>query len=128
LAACAANQPATQPAQATPQAQLMQQMLADIDRVRAFVYGGGSQNDATNAANDLVSSSNRLAELFPPAQASVDYVDMSPQRARAAPAAMHTAASLLLAAVATGDRAAVGNALGNTERNGCGACHLSSSR
>jgi hypothetical protein len=114
--------------QPTPQGQSMQQMLADVESVRAFVYGSGTLGEADKAAADLVSWSRRMAELFPPGQASTDYVDMSPERARDAPAAMSRAADLLLAAVRTGKRPAIGDQLTQTERDGCGFCHLSGSR
>jgi hypothetical protein len=105
----------------------MQLMLADIDQLRGFVYGNGTQAEAENAANDLVSWSNRMGELFPPGQASVDYVDMSSERARNAPAAMSRTAGSLLRTVRTGNRSAIGDQLALTERDGCGYCHLSGS-
>lgn len=114
--------------QPTVQAQSMAVMLVDIDQVREFVYGGGSQDAARNAADDLVSWSARMAELFPPGQASTDYVDMSPQRVRDAPAAMSRTAESLRAAVRTGNRAIIGDQLARAEKDGCGACHLSNTR
>lgn len=73
----------------------MQHMLADIDQIRAFVYGSGTQSDANAAAADLMSWSQRMSELFPPGQASTEYVDMSPERVRGAPAAMSRTAERL---------------------------------
>ena len=64
-----------------------------------------------------------MAALFPPGQASVDYVDMSPERAKGAPAAMNRTALALQSAVRTGDRAAVTQRLAQTEQDGCGSCH-----
>jgi hypothetical protein len=125
LASC--NPPPPHAGQPTLQGQSMQQMLADIHEVRAFVYGGSSQDNAEKAANDLTAWSKRLTELFPPGQATTDYVDMSPARLAAAPAAMTRSAQQLLAAVRTGNRQAIGDQLGHTEREGCGACHLSGS-
>jgi hypothetical protein len=106
----------------------MQHMLGDVDQIREFVYGGGSQPAAQQAADDLVSWSARISELFPPGQASADYVDMSPERVRGAPAAMTQAADSLRAAVRTGNRAVIGDQLARTERGGCGFCHLSGTR
>jgi hypothetical protein len=103
----------------------MQLMLADIEQIRSFVYGSSTQADANKAAIDLVSWSQRMAVLFPPGQTSQDYVDMSPERVRGAPAAMARTADLLLTAVRTGQRPAVGDQLAQTERDGCGVCHLS---
>ena len=103
-------------------------MLADINRIRGFVYGSGDQSEAENDARSLVSWSEKMAELFPPGQASTDYVDMSSERAREAPAAMRRAAGLLLSAVRTGSRSATGDQLALVERDGCGFCHLGGSR
>ncbi len=105
----------------------MQHMLAEINQIRTFAYGSGNQHEAETAAVDLVSWSGRMAELFPPGQASVDYVDMSPERARGAPAAMSNSANLLLESVRTGSRPAITAQLAQTERNGCGYCHLTGS-
>ncbi|HEY7577450.1 MAG TPA: cytochrome c [Acetobacteraceae bacterium] len=125
VGSCGDIGPAPHAGQPTVQAQSMQHMLADVDQIRGFVYGGGSQLAAQEAAEDLVSWSARMGELFPPGQASTDYVDMSPQRVRGAPAAMAETAESLRAAVRTGNRAAIGDRLARTEREGCGFCHLS---
>jgi hypothetical protein len=111
----------------TIQGQSMQMMLTDVERVRAYVYGDGSttRNDAETAATDLVSWSRRMGELFPPGQASTEYVDMDQARVRGAPEAMTSTAERLLTAVRTGNRAAIGDQLRTTERDGCGFCHLS---
>ena len=114
--------------QPTVQAQSMASMLADVDQIRQFVYGGGSQTSAQSAADDLVSWSARMGELFPPGQATTDYVDMSPQRVRDAPGAMSRTAESLRAVVRTGNRPAIGDQLARTEKDGCGTCHLSNTR
>jgi hypothetical protein len=111
----------------TPQAQSMQRMMADINQMRAYVYGSGTRSEAESAASELVSWSGRMRALFPPGESSAEYVDMSPERARAAPAAMERTATQLLSAVRMDDRAIIGDRLATTERYGCGACHLSSS-
>jgi hypothetical protein len=103
-------------------------MLADIDQIRAFVYGGSSQPDAIERAVDLVSWSQRMSELFPIGQASNDYVDMSLHRVRGAAEAMTRNAELLLSAVRTGRRPEIGDQLVRTEKDGCGSCHLSGTR
>jgi hypothetical protein len=127
LSGCGGVGSPSQVGQPTVQGQSMALMLADIDQIRGFVYGNGTQSEAENAANNLVSWSNRMAELFPPGQASVDYVDMSSERARKAPDAMSRTAGALLRVVRTGNRSAIGDQLAVTERDGCGFCHLSGS-
>jgi cytochrome c556 len=114
-----------QPPQPTEQARSMQSMLADVNAIRAFVYGSGKREDARAAAEDLLAWSNRLAALFPPGQASDQYVDMSAERARNAPIASRREADKLLAVVRNGKISAVGDQLIVMERSGCGACHLS---
>jgi hypothetical protein len=111
--------------QPTTQGRSMSLMLADIDQIRAFVYGSGDLNAASTAATDLVSWSGRMAELFPPGESSADYVDMSPDRVGGAAAVMTRTAESLLMAVRTGNRVAIGAKLTETERDGCGTCHRS---
>jgi hypothetical protein len=127
LGGCDSMRPPSRVGQPTVQGESMRHMLADVDQIRAFVYGGSNQGEADKAANDLVSWSNRMAELFPPGPSATDYVDMSSERARNAPAAMSRAAASLLEAVRTGNRVAIGDQLSQTERDGCGFCHLSGS-
>jgi hypothetical protein len=125
VAGCAQMGAPPHAGQLTEQGRSMEAMLADVNQIRAFTYGSGDQRSAEAAATDLVAWSNRLAELFPPGQASQDYVDMSPERARNAPVAVQRAASQLLASVHDGNRALIGGRLQQLEQNGCGACHLS---
>lgn len=125
LGGCGYKGPTAAARQPTPQAVAMEHMFADINRIRGFLYGSGSQGGATEAATDLVAWSKRMPELFPPELASQEYVDMSPERARAATEALQTNAGELLAAVEGGNHATIGDRLADTERNGCGACHLS---
>jgi hypothetical protein len=106
----------------------MDRMLADVNAVRSFVYGSGGQAEAGQAAQELLSWSRRMSELFPPGTASADYVDMSPERARGAAEAMVRTSERLLAAVHSGNRPAIGDQLAQTEREGCGACHRSTTR
>lgn len=127
LSGCGQMNQAPNAGQQSVQAQSMEHMLTDVNQIRAFVYGSGNQAETTNAAKDLVSWSNRMAELFPPGQASTDYVDMSPERVRGAPEAMKKTTNLLLAAVQTGNRTEIRDQLTRTERDGCGFCHLTPS-
>ncbi|MBV8682305.1 MAG: cytochrome c [Caulobacteraceae bacterium] len=101
----------------------MKGALADVARVRAYIYGSGSQADAAAAANQLDEFGKGLPTLFPPKSAPNEYVDMSPERVRAAPQAVTAAAQALSTAITTGERAQVAKALETMERNGCGVCH-----
>lgn len=124
LAGCADTANTPELGAPTPQAQAMQHMLADINQIRGYVYGSSNRSEATAAAADLQSWAARLEPLFPPAKASQAYVDMSLERARLAPAAMTAAAQTLAAAVRSGSLVSVAGALEASERDGCGACHL----
>src|SRR5262249_1802031 len=84
LGGCAA--PEAPISRETGQGESMQRMAADVNLIRAFVYGG-SRADARGAADDLVAWSKRIPELFPPGT-STEYVDMSPARVRNANVAM----------------------------------------
>jgi hypothetical protein len=129
LGGCSGTGASPHAGQPTLQGQSMQLMLADVDRIRSFLYGGdATQADADKAATDLLSWSRRMGELFPSGQASTDYVDMDPARVNGAPEAMTRTAEQLLAAVRTGKRPAIGDQLARAERDGCGFCHLSGYR
>ncbi len=124
LGACMAN-PTPNVIQPTPQAEAMQRMLAAVLEIRSYVYGSGTRDDANRSATDLLAWSQRIAVLFPPGQASTEYVDMSPGRVRGASEAMQRTAQVLLTTVRSGTRTAIASQLSITEREGCGFCHLS---
>jgi hypothetical protein len=124
LSGCTEN-PTPHAIQPTPQADAMQRMLANVLGIRSYVYGSGTRDEAIRSATELLDQSQRIAVLFPPGQASTEYVDMSPARVRGAAEAMPRTAQMLLTIVRSGNRAAIGNQLEITEREGCGSCHLS---
>jgi hypothetical protein len=122
LGGCMATPHAHQP---TAQTEAMQHMLADVLVIRSYVYGSGTLDEADRSATDLLAWSQQMEVLFPPAQASTEYVDMSPARVRVAIDAMPRTAQALLAAVRSGNHPVIGQQLEITEHDGCGACHLS---
>jgi len=126
LGGCVAN-PTPHSRQPTEQAEAMQHMLADVLAIRSYVYGSGTLDEADRSASDLVAWSQRMAILFPPGQASTEYVDMSPTRVRGANEAMQRTAQALLTAVRSGNHPIIGDQLEITEHEGCGFCHLSRS-
>jgi len=109
--------------QPTIQGQSMQRMLANIETVRAYVRRNATKQEAERAADELISWSARMGELFPPAVAPQQYVDMTPEMARDAPRAMTSHATALSLAVRTAPIPAVSEQLERTERDGCGFCH-----
>ena len=109
--------------QRTPQADAMVRMLADVDQLRAYTDGKATKPQAEAAVSDLESWVPHIAALFPPGEAPRLYVDMTPEMARDAPAAMEATVGPLSAAVRSGNRASVAAALDRTEQQGCGACH-----
>ena len=54
--------------QPTEQARSMQQMLADINQIRAFTYGSGDQAAAQASADDLVSGPDGWRRCSRPAK------------------------------------------------------------
>ena len=122
LSACAEDE-LTKVGPPTPQAHSMDRALADVNRIRAYVYGGGGREDAAAAATDLEAWAQDLPTVFTPGTPA-QYVDLSTQQAAHASQSMAQTAHALSVAAASGDRAAVGEALGHVERQGCGACHL----
>lgn len=120
---CMAN-PTPQAHQPTVQAEAMQHMFADVVAIRSYLYGSGTLDDADRSATDLLAWSQRMSTLFPPGQASTEYVDMSPTRVRDADDAMQRTAQALLTAVRSGRHPIIGDRLEITEREGCGFRHL----
>lgn len=127
VAACGPQKPPNS-GQPTPQAESMARMLADVDRLRAYGRGDATQPEAEAASSELASWSSRMAALFPPEEAARLYVDMTPDMAREAPAAMMATIGPLSAAARSGNRAKVAAAVDQTEQQGCGACHRQSYR
>lgn len=111
----------------TPQAQSMDRAMADVNRIRAYVNGGGRREDTVAAAADLQAWAGALPAVFPRATAA-QYVDLTTQQAGRASQAMTETAHDLSIAAASADRTAVAAALDKVERQGCGACHLTAAR
>ncbi|MGE0417036.1 MAG: hypothetical protein AB7O80_09545 [Acetobacteraceae bacterium] len=112
-----------QATKATPQGESMQHMLVAIETVRNYVRNTTTQAEAEAATADLLTWSNRMAELFPPATASKLYVDMTAEMAKEAPGVMVASATALRSAVSTGRLPIVAMQLERTEKDGCGFCH-----
>ena len=93
LAGCKPPEP--QCGQPTMQGQSMQRMLATVNTIGAFSRGETSQAVAEQAATELVNWSGRMGELFPPNEAA-QYVDLTPEMARSAPATMLRTSERLL--------------------------------
>ena len=123
LAGCDPAARAPHAGQATEQAQAMQQMKMDVDAIAAFTGSKIARSDALAASQDLLAWSKRLPDLFPAAQVSALYVDLTPEMAQAAPDAMRRTADRLAATLVSASPADVAVQLTVTETQGCGACH-----
>jgi len=121
MAACGPRAPNA--GQQTIQGQSMDRMRTAVDAISAYTKGTGSQASAHQAAMELAAWSDRLADLFPPDTAPEQYVDMTADMARAAPAAMRRESANLLAATDSGKPERTAAALSSMQKNGCGACH-----
>jgi cytochrome c556 len=106
----------------------------DMGAVKGFLDGKTDQTAAENAATSLTETTKKIPGLFPPGtdKPSPDG-DFAPKAAIWTDwdkflDAQKTAAGkadALLAAVKTGDKAAIQTAFGDLGKNGCGNCHTS---
>ncbi len=100
--------------------------------VKAFLDGKSDQDSAQAAATSLTQTTHKIPDLFPPGtdKPSPDG-DYGPKAAiwtdwdkfLDAQKAAVAKADALLAAVKTGDKAAIQSAFADLGKNGCGACH-----
>jgi cytochrome c556 len=122
LALYGCGTPAPNAGKPTSQAESMQSMLTDVHTLRDYAKGTGTRAEAEAAAANLVSWSDRMADLFPP-ETAAQYVDMTPDISRRAPPIMRETALAVAASVRAGNRADTGTRLARAERDGCGICH-----
>jgi cytochrome c556 len=110
----------------------MKRQGADFKAIQDYVKGAGDQAAAEKAIADLETIAPKIVDLFPPGTG----LDAFPGKTGAKPAIWQewdkfkaippellADEEKLAAAIKTGDKAAVGEQLGNTGKNGCGACH-----
>jgi cytochrome c556 len=110
----------------------MKQQGKDMGAVKGFLDGKTDQAAAATAATNLTETTKKIPDLFPPGtdKPSPDG-DFAPKAAVWSDRdkfldAQQTAAAkaeALLAAVKTGDKAAIQAAFGDLGKNGCGNCH-----
>ena len=111
----------------------MKQQGADLKYIGDFVKGaGGDQAGAEAKSQDLLGLNGKLVALFVPGTSSADMPGKSNAKPeiwtdwdkfKAIVPVLQDAEMKLADAVKSGDKAAMGAALANTGRNGCGACH-----
>ncbi len=110
----------------------MKQQAKAAGAVKAFLDGKSDQPAAQVAATTLTQTTQKIPDLFPPGtdKPSPDG-DYGPKAAiwtdwnkfLDAQKAAAAKAEVLLAAVKTGDKAAIQTALADLGKNGCGLCH-----
>lgn len=122
LAACT-PQSGSRPVTPTEQGVSMQQKLVDVQTVRNYVHSTGTRQEALTAADDLVAWSERMKVLFPPAQVSKLYADLTPEVAQEAPVVMARLTTALRTTIQSGTPQQAGSALARLEQDGCGYCH-----
>ena len=111
----------------------MKQQGGDLKYIGDFIKGaGGDQAGAEAKVQDLLSLNGKLLALFVPGTSSTDMPGKSNAKAeiwtdwdkfKAIVPVLQDAEMKLADAIKSGDKAAMGAALANTGRNGCGACH-----
>jgi cytochrome c556 len=111
----------------------MKQQGADLKYIGDFLKGvGGDLENAGYKVQDLQFINGKLLALFVPGTSSTDMPGKSNAKPeiwtdwdkfKAIVPVLADAEQKLADAVKSGDKAAIGAALGNTGKNGCGACH-----
>jgi cytochrome c556 len=110
----------------------MKRQGADLKAIQNYIKGEGDQASAEKAMADLETIAPKIVTLFPTGTG----LDAFPGKTgakpaiwqqwdkfKAIPAVLEGYERKLDAAVKSGDKAAIGAALANTGKNGCGACH-----
>lgn len=110
----------------------MKQQGKDLGGIKAFLSGKADQATAQAGADSLTQTTRKIPSLFPPGsdQSSPDG-KFQPKAAvwqdwdkfLAAQKQAVAKADALLAAVKTGDKAAIQAAFADLGKNGCGNCH-----
>jgi cytochrome c556 len=104
----------------------------DIGSVKSYIDGKGDLAQAEAGAAKLTESTKKIPDMFPPGTDGTDtegkyatkpaiWSDWNKFLEVQKTAA--TKADALLAAVKSGDKAAIQTAFGDLGKNGCGACH-----
>jgi cytochrome c556 len=111
----------------------MKRQGADLKYISDFAKGvAGDQAGAIDKAKDLLAVDPRILDLFVPGTSSADFPGKSNAKPeiwtdwdkfKAIPPILQAAEMKLVDAVTSGDKAAIGGAIGNVGKNGCGACH-----
>ena len=110
----------------------MKQQGKDLGGIKAFLSGKGDQAGAETAASGLTQTTRKIPSLFPPGsdKPSPDgkfqpkpAVWQDWDKFLAAQKQAVAKADALLAAVKTGDKAAIQGAFADLGKNGCGNCH-----
>lgn len=110
----------------------MKRQGADFKAIQDYIKGEADQAAAAKAIADLQSIAPKIIDLFPPGtgmDAFPGKTGAKPEiwkewdKFKAIPAALASEEQKLAAAIKSGDKAAVGAQLGDTGKNGCGACH-----
>jgi cytochrome c556 len=110
----------------------MKRQGKDFKAIQDYVKGAGDKAAAEKAIADLEAINSKIVTLFPPGTG----LDAFPGKTGAKPAIWQewdkfkaippellSDEEKLAAAIKTGDKAAIGEQLANTGKNGCGACH-----
>jgi cytochrome c556 len=110
----------------------MKQQGKDLAGIKAFLTGKGDQAAAQTGADSLTQTTRKIPSLFPPGsdKPSPDgkfqpkpAVWQDWDKFLAAQKQAVAKADALLAAVKTGDKAAIQSAFADLGKNGCGNCH-----
>ncbi|HXZ02147.1 MAG TPA: cytochrome c [Stellaceae bacterium] len=110
----------------------MKRQGADFKAIQDYVKGEGDEAAAAKAIADLQSLAPKIVDLFPAGtgmDAFPGKTGAKPEiwkewdKFKEIPLTLAGEEEKLAAAIKSGDKAAIGAQLGNTGKNGCGACH-----
>jgi len=113
----------------------MKRQGADLKYVSDYLKGVNSdQAGAIEKTNDLLSIAPKIPDLFVPGTSAADFPDVSHAKPeiwqewdkfKAIPVTLQANEEKLAAALKSGDKGAIGAAMGGVGKDGCGACHTS---
>lgn len=110
----------------------MKKQGEDLKAIQNYVKGEGDQAAAQTAIDDLLAIAPKIPDLFPAGTGMTDVTIKTAAKAeiwqdwdkfKAIPVTLQGDEQKLAEAIKGGDKQAVGAALANVGKNGCGACH-----
>jgi cytochrome c556 len=119
-------------AMVTERQNFMKAQGGDLKAILDYSKGAGEKDTALKAVDDLIARAPKIISHFPPGTSAADFPDKSKakpeiwtemDKVKAIPIALAAEEEKVKTAIQKGDQAAVTEAIGGMNKNGCGACH-----